>query len=109
MRFVICCAFLLCLTFASAVPAQTQDRVDTVSIIGEVRKPGRFEVKQPISLSDALALAGGVTEYANLSAVEITHNDPIRIVDFRAMLLGKAAMVFVERGDTVRVPVSTRR
>src|SRR5687767_899934 len=102
MRFLTCCAFLLCLTLAS-VPAQTQDRADTVSIIGEVRKPGRFEVKQPISLSDAIALAGGFTPYSNSHAIEVTHNNSIRTVDFLAMMQGKIVLVHVEPGDTVRV------
>jgi protein involved in polysaccharide export with SLBB domain len=93
----------------ASVLAQTQDRADAVSIIGEVRKPGRFEVKQPISLSDAIALARGFTAYANSHAIEVTHNDTIRTVDFAAVMQGKAAMVYVERGDTVRVPVFARR
>jgi polysaccharide export outer membrane protein len=109
MRFVICSSFLLCLALASAVPAQTQDRANTVSIIGEVRKPGRFEVNQPISLSDAIALAGGFTAYANSHAIEVTHNDTIRTVDFAAVMQGKVPAVHVERGDTVVVPVFTRR
>jgi protein involved in polysaccharide export with SLBB domain len=109
MRFVIYCAFLLCLALTSAVPAQTQDRSDTVSIIGEVRKPGQFEVNEPISLSDAIALAGGLAPMAHSRTIEVTHNDTIRIVDFVAMLQGKDPMIYVVRGDTVRVPIFRRR
>jgi protein involved in polysaccharide export with SLBB domain len=107
MRLLICCAFLLCTL--SSVFAQTQDRADTVSVIGEVRKSGRFEVKRPIPLLDAIALAGGFTPYANSHAIELTHNGTMRTVDFAAMLLGRTAPVDVEPGDTVRVPVYRRR
>jgi hypothetical protein len=69
---------------------------------------GSFEVKQPISLKDAISLANGFTPYANARAVEITHNDTTRIVDFTEMLKGNVPMDQVERGDTVRVPVLAR-
>jgi protein involved in polysaccharide export with SLBB domain len=107
MRFLTCCAFLLCTL--SSVFAQTQDRADAVSVIGEVRKPGQFEVTQSISLFEAIALARGLTALANTRAIEITHNGTMRTVDFHAMLEGKTAMVHVEPGDTVRVPDHRRR
>ena len=108
MRSLGYCAFLICLTLSSVV-AQTQDQTDTVSISGEVRKPGRFAVKQPISLVDALTLAGGVTPIANLHAIELTHNDTVHIIDFYAVMQGKVGPVHIEPGDTVRVTVLPRR
>ncbi len=36
-----------------------------IVVIGEVRNPGRFEVPEGTRLVDALALAGGVNEFAN--------------------------------------------
>jgi polysaccharide export outer membrane protein len=35
-----------------------------VSVIGQVRAPGRYDMKGPATVLDALALAGGFTEFA---------------------------------------------
>src|SRR5207248_7747506 len=35
-----------------------------VSVIGQVRTPGRYDIKGPATVLDALALAGGFTEFA---------------------------------------------
>jgi protein involved in polysaccharide export with SLBB domain len=42
-----------------------------ISIYGEVRTAGRFEIKKPITLSEALALAGGVGPDGTLSRIYI--------------------------------------
>lgn len=39
----------------------------SISIMGEVKKPGRYEIKKPITLSEALALGGGITRDGTMS------------------------------------------
>jgi polysaccharide export outer membrane protein len=42
-----------------------------VSVLGEVTKPGRFEFQNQVSVLDALAEAGGLTEFADSSDILI--------------------------------------
>jgi polysaccharide export outer membrane protein len=42
-----------------------------VSVIGEVARPGRFELKSWTTVLDALAQAGGFTQFANRSRIVI--------------------------------------
>jgi polysaccharide export outer membrane protein len=42
-----------------------------ISVLGEVAKPGRFELKSAVRLVDALAMAGGLTQYASRSNIVV--------------------------------------
>src|SRR5574341_90421 len=44
-----------------------------VHIIGEVKKPGKYRVRDDTNLIELLSEAGGPTEFSNLSTVTITH------------------------------------
>src|SRR5262249_31034895 len=46
-----------------------------VSVLGEVRKPGRFDFKSKATVLDALALAGGLSDYAARSRIVILRQD----------------------------------
>jgi protein involved in polysaccharide export with SLBB domain len=41
----------------------------SISILGEVYKPGLYEIKKPITVSEAVALGGGVTKDGTLSRI----------------------------------------
>ncbi len=43
-----------------------------ISILGDVRSPGAYEMKENLTLTQAIALAGGFTDEANTSKVKIT-------------------------------------
>jgi polysaccharide export outer membrane protein len=45
----------------------------TISILGQVAKPGSYEMKERLTLTQAIALAGGFTETANTKAVKVIH------------------------------------
>lgn len=49
----------------------TDVRSFKVSVIGEVARPGRFELKSWTTVLDALAQAGGFTQFANRSRIVI--------------------------------------
>jgi hypothetical protein len=44
----------------------------TVSVLGAVRTPGRYEISRRINLLDLLALAGGFLDYADRGDVAVT-------------------------------------
>src|SRR5262245_37283264 len=46
-----------------------------VSIIGEVSRPGRYELKGWVTVLDALALAGGFTQFASRARIVILQSD----------------------------------
>jgi polysaccharide export outer membrane protein len=46
-----------------------------VSVLGEVLKPGRYPLDHPSTLTDLLAIAGGVTENGSDQVTVISHKD----------------------------------
>jgi polysaccharide export outer membrane protein len=88
----------------------TEVRSFKISVLGEVSKPGRFDLKGRIRLVDALALAGGLTEYASRSNVVVLRSrgpgleshrfdyDRLRTADARVVNF------FLEPDDVVLVP-----
>jgi polysaccharide biosynthesis/export protein len=47
----------------------------TVSVIGEVAKPGRYDLKGAVTVIDALALAGGFKEFASRSHIVVLRSE----------------------------------
>lgn len=82
----------------------------TVSVLGEVREPGRYEFNNNATVLDALALAGGFTEFASTSKIQIIRNEPTgrRTIRFNYADLVSAKRQSTEvglyPGDIVMVP-----
>jgi len=83
-----------------------------VSVIGEVGKPGVFEISGPKTLIDLLAMAGGVSDKAG-SQVHLYRQGPegrdSYVVDLYALARGVGANVGeanlpVQGGDVINVP-----
>ncbi len=78
--------------------------------LGEVHKPGMFPLRSDEVLSQALAEAGGLTDFADASAVKILRHTPSTdieiIVNYNRVASGKdlAADTLLEPGDTISVP-----
>jgi polysaccharide biosynthesis/export protein len=51
-------------------------RLPVVTVVGEVRAPGRFEVQHGEGVLPALALAGGLTEFARLDEIYVVRKYP---------------------------------
>ena len=54
-----------------------------ISVLGQVRKPDRYHIRQRITALDAIAMAGGFTDFAKRDKVTIIRskgNEKIRIV-----------------------------
>jgi len=96
-------------TEATAAPVATEPTTDMVTevphivvvhIVGEVANPGVFELLYGARVNDVLQMAGGATEYANLSGVNLAAflRDAMQII---IPAIGEdVAEVFVFADDT---------
>lgn len=83
--------------------------VPTAFVMGEVRSPGSVELRGEITVLQALALTGGVTEFAKTGAIRVLRKTTtgMETIPFRYKdaLKGDAkALVYLRPGDTVVVP-----
>ena len=79
-----------------------------VSVLGEVLKPGRYPLDHPSTLTDLLAIAGGVTPNGSDQITVISHKDGKSIrqeYDLRDMFRKNGSPdVAVSSGDIIYVP-----
>jgi polysaccharide export outer membrane protein len=101
--------------YINIIPGEVSVVVDEVhsykvSVLGEVRQPGRFEFQNQVSVLDALAEAGGLTEFASASDILIlrpyqgeTEKIPF---NYKKMVKSKATddRVLIFPGDIIFVP-----
>jgi polysaccharide export outer membrane protein len=88
------------------------DQMLNVFVYGEVRIPGAIQFRQSkkITLLQAIAQAGGTTEWASKSSVLIKRKDKktakeIKIpVNLKSIISGKNSDILLEEGDVVIVP-----
>ena len=86
-------------------------RLDRVYIIGHVGKPGAVNLpsQEVLTVSKAVSLAGGFSQYAKQSEVQLMRaGKHVQVVDVRAILTGssKDQDPVLGPGDTVYVPES---
>ena len=74
-------------------------RVAVAYVFGEVRKPGRYEIRDDTTVLHALTLAGGTTAFAAVNRVRI-----VRTVNGEQVETPAALSDLVRPGDVVRVP-----
>lgn len=86
------------------------------SVVGKVGSAGTFTPGRYVNLLEALSLAGGPAEFANLDNVSIVRKTPTGLVTIRARMAGvfkngasardlaSNAIPQIESGDTVIVP-----
>jgi polysaccharide export outer membrane protein len=88
------------------------DQTFTVFVYGEVKTPGAIQFRQSkkITLLQAVAQAGGPTEWASTSRVTIKRKDAktggeMKIpVNLKDVIAGKISDIILEEGDVVIVP-----
>lgn len=78
-----------------------------VTVMGSVGKPGEIAFREGLTVSRAIAAAGGALATANLGHVYILRGDVRTRVNVRKVLAGDAADVLVQPGDRVVVDEST--
>lgn len=78
-----------------------------ISVLGEVRRPGRFLVPQPVTILDAIAMSGGFTEFADRGDVEILRPGAGGAVEVIAVdvksLIKDGSTVYLQPQDTIYV------
>ncbi len=85
-------------------------RSNKVSVIGEVPRPGRYELKSRTTVLDILALAGGFNQFASRSRIVILRpeGDKMKRIPFNYNKVispgGEQENLFLQPGDIVVVP-----
>lgn len=86
------------------------------SILGRVRSPGVFDMKQYLTVLEALSRAGGPDEFANVDNISVIRQDGATTQTYRVRLggllkggtsqreLDNAGLVTIEPGDVIIVP-----
>lgn len=78
-----------------------------LAVVGEVSRPGRYAVHQPLRVLEALALAGGLTEYARRDHILVQRaGSALTIrVTWKELVQGadRAAQLYVGPGDVLIV------
>jgi polysaccharide export outer membrane protein len=82
-----------------------------VNIVGEVTKPGRYELVQPMTILDAILNAGGPTQYAKLKKIYVLRAlgggaQQTLPFDYKAVIKGRKLEenVYLKRGDILVIP-----
>ncbi|MCS6771654.1 MAG: polysaccharide export protein [Kiritimatiellae bacterium] len=73
---------------------------------GEVRVPQRYPMVTGMTLMQAIAAAGGYTEYADKRRVTLTRGGVVRSYNMREIERDPRLDVVIEPGDVIRVPRS---
>jgi len=87
---------------------EVADRV--VYVMGEVNTPGAVPLKGPMTVMQALAVAGGFKEFANTKGIKVLRKNgsPDRVetipFNYKAALRADAQVLYLVEGDTVVVP-----
>jgi polysaccharide export outer membrane protein len=75
-----------------------------VFVTGMVAHPGAFPLRNSMGLLQALAMAGGLAEFADRDEIKVLHADGRRVeVDYDSLVSGESK-VYLGPGDTVVVP-----
>lgn len=101
--------------YLTIIPGEVSVTVDAVhsykvSVLGEVRMPGRFEFQSQVSILEALAQAGGLTEFASGDKILIIRKYQGKKEEFVfnyqkvAKLKGDGDQLMLLPGDVVLVP-----
>jgi polysaccharide biosynthesis/export protein len=77
-------------------------------VMGEVKSPGTLPLKGQISAVQALAMAGGFTDFAKKKDIVIQRMGPAGITsvkfNYNDAVKGKTPMLYLQPGDTIIVP-----
>lgn len=79
-----------------------------VSVIGEIKTPGRYEVKSRATVLDILAQAGGFTEFASRARIVVLRSEAGKLrrvaFNYNRVVSGEQENFFLQPGDIVVVP-----
>ena len=79
-----------------------------VSVLGEINRPGRYELKTWSTVLDVLALVGGFTQFASRSRIVILQPDGKTMkripFNYNKALAGEQENFYLRNGDIILVP-----
>ena len=83
----------------------------SVTVSGQVGKPGRIEFDRPTTVFQAIMQAGGATEFGTLKKVRLVRiangEQQSQVIDLTGTLKGRSSqVVYVKDGDVIIVPQS---
>jgi polysaccharide export outer membrane protein len=88
-----------------------EQRILKVSVMGEIPKPGRFELRSRTTVLDLLALAGGLSQFASRSKIVVLRPDGANGMKRMPFNYNKAVSsggeqenFYLQAGDIVVVP-----
>lgn len=89
----------------------TEFRSRTLSVVGEVAKPGVHPLSAQTRLLDAIAMAGGLKVEADLGRARLVRNGTALPIDFEKLVRGGdlAENVSIAPGDTLVIPSAQDR
>jgi polysaccharide export outer membrane protein len=81
----------------------------TAYVMGEVNHPGAVNLQAPLTILQALALAGGLKDFADAKNIRVLRSGPngIQTISFNykeALKSSRGAPIYLRPGDTVVVP-----
>lgn len=90
---------------------QVQPDTNLIHIVGEVKNPGDYQLKDNLGVLEAVAMAGGAAPNAALTRAQILRAGRIVKVDLHALLVeGKAeGNMPLAAGDTLVIPANEAR
>lgn len=78
-----------------------------ISVLGEVRRPGRYRIAQRATILDAIALGGGFTEFARRDEVVVLRQTSYGVrripVDVESLVRHGSNPLALKSGDTIYV------
>jgi polysaccharide biosynthesis/export protein len=87
-----------------------EPRSSKVLLIGEIQRPGNLELRKPITVLEALFLAGGLTNFASPKRIAVLrpHGDTVQRIPFNykkaISAAGEAENFLLQSGDVIVVP-----
>jgi polysaccharide export outer membrane protein len=97
------------LEIGDLVMVPEKSSAQSVSILGQVAKPGNYELTPDMTLVGLISDAEGFTRLANASRIVVSNEGQgkaSRVIDAQTILMGKGRDVQLEAGDVVYVPES---
>jgi len=91
----------------SVIVTVLEYRSKRVTVLGQVQKPGSFQLEPGMTLLQAISLAGGLTSLANVSRVNLTRTSDGKattvVVNIEAIYEGDVVDIPLQPGDRVFV------
>jgi polysaccharide biosynthesis/export protein len=77
-----------------------------VFVLGKVLKPGPVLMTGPMTVMQALSLAGGLDKFAEQGSIKVLRGQSLMMVDYNALMRGQnlTSNVMLKTGDTILVP-----